>query len=89
VVIAVRPNGNDAQPYSSAHGLAGNPNGFDIRLRGPLRRSPAGYSHVERMRKRWRAGPPLGRVLIKRAATAECPLLGANRKTFARSELYW
>jgi hypothetical protein len=31
----------------------------------------------------------LGRVLINRAAIAECPLLGANRKTFARSELYW
>jgi hypothetical protein len=30
----------------------------------------------------------LGRVLIKRAAIAECPLLGANRKTFAHFEVY-
>jgi hypothetical protein len=57
-VIGVQSNG-DAQPYSSAQGLVGNPNGFDIRLRGALRYSPQGYSHVERTRKRWRAGPPL------------------------------
>jgi hypothetical protein len=47
-VVAVHSNG-DGRPRANEHGLAGNPDGFKIRLSRPLRRSDAAYSTVERV----------------------------------------
>jgi hypothetical protein len=61
-VVGVRPNGDVSPCVRVPHELVsnpGNPGGFAIRLRGPLRYSPYGYGHVESTRKRWRAGPTL------------------------------
>jgi hypothetical protein len=59
-VVGVRPNNGDVVSSLPvpAHGLAGNPHGFNIKLRKPLRNNTAGYGTVERV-KHLRSGAPL------------------------------
>jgi hypothetical protein len=50
---------HDACPVPHDHGLVGKPDGFNIRLHGPLRYSLATYSYVERTKHLRSSGPVL------------------------------
>ena len=58
-MIAVRPFDDQGRPRDLDCGLAGNPNGFKVRVSKRQQRSDAAWSEVESVKRRLRSGPTL------------------------------